>query len=65
MALDEPQADDEIIGDNGINFLIEKVLLEKAKPIMVDFINSDQGTGFKLTSSLVLEENACGNSCNC
>jgi len=64
MALDEPQENDEIIGDNGITYLIEKALLEKARPIMVDFIDTDQGSGFKLTSSLVLES-SCDSSCSC
>jgi Fe-S cluster assembly iron-binding protein IscA len=64
MALDEPQENDEIIGDSGITYLIEKALLDKAKPIVVDFIETDQGSGFKLTSSLVLES-TCGASCSC
>ncbi|MBN1665032.1 MAG: hypothetical protein JW943_15650 [Deltaproteobacteria bacterium] len=64
MALDEPQNTDEVIGENGITYLIEKTLLEKAKPIVVDFIDTDQGKGFKLTSSLVLES-SCGSSCSC
>lgn len=64
MALDEPQENDEVIGDNGITYLVEKALLEKAQPIQVDFVETDQGSGFKLTSSLVLDC-SCGCSCNC
>jgi Fe-S cluster assembly iron-binding protein IscA len=64
MALDEPQENDEVIGDNGITYLIEKALLEKAQPIVVDFIETDRGSGFKLTSNLVLES-SCGSSCSC
>jgi len=64
MALDEPQENDEVIGDNGITYLVEKTLLEKAKPIVVDFIETDRGSGFKLSSSLVLES-SCGSSCSC
>lgn len=64
MALDEPQENDEVIGENGITFLIDKAFLEKAKPIVVDFVETDRGSGFKLTSSLVLES-SCGSSCSC
>jgi len=64
MALDEPQDNDLTFEKQGINFAIEKDLVEKAKPIRVDFIESDQGAGFKLTSSLPATE-GCGSGCNC
>jgi Fe-S cluster assembly iron-binding protein IscA len=38
MALDEPQENDEVIKDNGITYLIDKELLDQAKPINVDFV---------------------------
>ena len=65
MALDEPLAEDEIIEEKGITFLIDKTLLGEAKPIGVDFITTATGGGFKLTSPLT--ENAgsgCGSSCS-
>jgi len=46
MALDEPRENDEIIKDNGISYLIDKELLDQAKPISVDFVESAFGSGF-------------------
>jgi Fe-S cluster assembly iron-binding protein IscA len=63
MALDESTTGDEVFEDRGVKFLVEKNLLEKVKPITVDFITSPRGNGFKITSSLS-QENACG-SCSC
>lgn len=63
MALDEPKDNDEIIEDNGINFLIEKKLLEMVKPVNVDFVESAMGTGFSITSALS-QGISCG-SCSC
>ena len=63
MALDESQGNDEIFTDRGITFLVDKSLLEEVKPINVDFIESDRGAGFKLTSSLAAGA-GCGSSCS-
>jgi len=63
MALDEPRDDDEIIKENKISYLINKELLEKAKPISVDFIESVMGSGFSLSSGLQTG-GGCGNSCS-
>ena len=52
MALDEPSKNDEIIKDNGVTYLIDKMLLEQAKPISVDFIETEAGSGFSISSSL-------------
>jgi Fe-S cluster assembly iron-binding protein IscA len=65
MALDEPLDGDEVIEDKGITFIIDKVLLQEAKPINVDFITSPNGSGFKLSSPLtVAGEAGCGGSCS-
>ena len=64
MALDEPKENDEIIEDNGITFLVEKTLLDQAKPINVDFVESAMGSGFSITSNMQLG-GACGTSCSC
>lgn len=64
MALDESTTGDEVFEDRGIKFLVEKNLFEKVKPITVDFIATPQGSGFKLTSSLV-QQNACGSCSSC
>jgi iron-sulfur cluster assembly protein len=63
MALDEPKDDDEIIKQNKITYIINKELLDKAKPISVDFVESAMGSGFYLSSSLQTG-GGCGNSCS-
>jgi Fe-S cluster assembly iron-binding protein IscA len=62
MALDEPQEKDLVFTDRDIQFLVEKDLFEEVKPINIDFTESERGSGFKLTSSLVASA-GCGNSC--
>jgi iron-sulfur cluster assembly protein len=63
MALDEPKETDEVITDNGLTFLIDKTLYADAQPIKVDFIESEMGAGFKLSSDLAAPEGGCGSSC--
>jgi Fe-S cluster assembly iron-binding protein IscA len=63
MALDEPRENDEVIKDNEVTYLIEKDLFEKAKPISIDFVESERGSGFSITSAMILES-SCG-SCSC
>ncbi|HJX34802.1 MAG TPA: hypothetical protein VJ373_06455 [Desulfatiglandales bacterium] len=63
MALDEPKENDEVIKDNGVTYLIEKDLYEKTKPIAIDFVESETGSGFSITSAMS-RENSCG-SCSC
>lgn len=63
MALDEPKDNDEQIENDGVTYLVEKDLLEKAKPINVDFVDSAMGSGFQITSNMS-QGNSCG-SCSC
>ena len=63
MALDEPQASDEVFNEKGIKFIIEKELFDRAKPISVDFVQSAMGAGFMIKSELSKGE-GCG-SCSC
>ncbi len=55
MALDEAKEDDEVFEVNGITYVIDRQLLELAKPICVDFAQTDTGTGFSITSSLTAD----------
>ena len=64
MALDESTPNDEVFEEQGVTFVVEKGLLEKVKPIVVDFITSPRGGGFKLTSSLS-QAGACGTCTSC
>jgi iron-sulfur cluster assembly protein len=65
MALDEPGNDDEVFDEKGTKFVIEKDLFNQAKPINVDFVETPQGSGFRLTSSLSAAGGECGSSCSC
>jgi len=65
MALDEPKDDDELMKDNGITYLINKELLDQAKPIDVDFVESAMGAGFSISSNLNKGDSECGGSCSC
>ena len=64
MALDEPKEDDETFKKDGLIFVINKEVLELAKPIALDFVSTSHGSGFKLTSSLNVDS-SCGRSCSC
>jgi Fe-S cluster assembly iron-binding protein IscA len=64
MALDEPQENDVTHMDGGITFAIEKDLFEQVRPIRVDFVESPDGSGFQLSSSLP-KSGGCGSSCEC
>jgi iron-sulfur cluster assembly protein len=64
MALDEPKEDDEIVKNDGITFLINKQLLERVKPLTVDFVESVYGSGFSIASSLA-RGGACGTCSTC
>jgi Fe-S cluster assembly iron-binding protein IscA len=59
MALDEPKDNDMTFTDRKINYIIEKELFDKAKPIQIDFVESISGSGFKLTSSLPASGGCC------
>ena len=63
MALDEPKDDDELMEKNGITYLISKVLFEKVKPVTVDFVDTPNGSGFSINSSLAPGA-GCGSSCS-
>jgi iron-sulfur cluster assembly protein len=64
MALDEPQDDDVTYTEQGVTFAIAKDLFEEVKPIRVDYVESAQGSGFQLSSSLA-KGDGCGSSCKC
>jgi iron-sulfur cluster assembly protein len=64
MALDESKEDDEVFKENGITFMINRDLFELVKPINLDYITTNMGSGFKLTSSLEAGS-SCGGSCCC
>ena len=73
MALDGPLASDETFTEQGVTFVVDKKLLEDAKPISIDFIESAMGSGFLLKSGLKAAEGddccsssagGCGSGCS-
>lgn len=61
MALDEPKENDEKFTDENITFVINKDLFERVKPIKIDFVHTQNGSGFYIKSSLPA---ACGSCCS-
>lgn len=60
MALDEPKDSDEVFDfDGGIKFVMDKALLDSAKPVTVDI----SYMGFTVDSSLPTG-GGCGSSCS-
>jgi iron-sulfur cluster assembly protein len=57
MALDEPKDSDNVFKVDGFDYIIDKELLERAKPVKVDF----QGMGFKLDCGI---DFGAGGSCS-
>jgi len=55
LALDEPNDNDEIYDISGLKYVVEKALLEQARPIKIDFFD----WGFHITSSMVFD-GGCG-----
>ena len=63
MALDESHEEDEVFTDRDVKYLVNKTLLEKIKPIAVDYVSNPRGAGFVLSSSLDAA-GSCGTSCS-
>lgn len=64
LALDEPQDNDELFKEKGLTFMINKELLERVKPVKVDYIETPRGSGYYITANLA--PGGCGSgSCSC
>ena len=61
MVLDEPGEEDEIFKEGGISYAINKKLLEEVKPVQLDYIQTDRGSGYRISSNM---QKSCG-SCSC
>lgn len=53
MAMDSQKEDDEVFVDQGVTYVIEKKLFDKAKPITLDYVHSGFGSGYILNSELL------------
>ncbi len=56
MALDEPNASDDVFDIDGYQYVVNKELLERAKPVKVDFVQ----IGFKIDCNLDFGAPAAG-----
>ncbi|RJP95314.1 MAG: adhesin [Desulfobacteraceae bacterium] len=56
MVIDEKKDADMVFKVAGIEYLVEKEFLKKARPIAVDFM----GSGFRVSSSMELGGGGCG-----
>jgi iron-sulfur cluster assembly protein len=63
LVLDESGDDDTIFTEQGMTFMVNKDLLERVKPIKIDFVENPMGSGFQISSRLK-EDKSCG-SCSC
>lgn len=62
LALDEPKDSDDVFDVDGYSFVVDKELLEQAKPLAVNF----SAAGFTVDSSLELPTGGgCGGGCSC
>jgi Fe-S cluster assembly iron-binding protein IscA len=61
LALDEAKDSDEVHDASGYSFVVDKELMEKAKPLSVDF----SGCGFAIDSSLELGGGGGCSGCAC
>jgi adenine/guanine phosphoribosyltransferase-like PRPP-binding protein len=52
-----------VFEENGLTFLVEKSLLDEAKPIKLDYIVTPQGEGFYISSALARASD-CGGGCS-
>ena len=65
LALDESKENDQEFEDRGIKFVIENSLYDRVKPISIDYVTSEMGSGFDLKSNLPVMPSSCGSSCTC
>ena len=52
MSLDEAKEEDEVFEKEDITYVINKQLFEQVKPVNIDFLVTNRGSGFSITSSL-------------
>lgn len=62
MALDVQRDGDVEFFEQGISFLMSSDLFERVKPVYVDFIETERGSGFIVSSAL--DSGCCCGTCN-
>ncbi len=63
MALDEQKTTDYVFEIDGFTYIVDKQFMEKAKPIIVDFL----GSGFKVDCAIQFSSgcSSCGTTGSC
>lgn len=68
LAQDEQKEGDHVFVDHDVKFVVEKELLERAKPIRIDYVASTFGGGYILDSQLLKGKeglfSGCRNICD-
>jgi Fe-S cluster assembly iron-binding protein IscA len=68
LALDEPKDDDDGFEFDGLRFVVEKSLMEKAGDITIDYAESGWRAGLSITSKNSLRSaggsSGCGSCCS-
>jgi iron-sulfur cluster assembly protein len=57
---DTPTASEEVVENHGIKFFVEKSLVNKIKGTQIDFVENENGSGFRITN-----QNTSGHECGC
>ena len=59
MALDEPREDDQVFDESGVTYIVNKQLFEQVKPIQIDFVKNDRGSGYRISANLGKVRGSC------
>lgn len=64
LALDEPKENDETFDMDGLQFLVDKGLIDNCREIKIDFIDAGPRSGFSISSPVPLSgAGSCASSC--
>ena len=64
MAFDERKADDEVVNQDGVSVVIDPMSANFLKGSVIDYVDSLQGSGFKINNPNVHSSCGCGKSFN-
>ena len=64
MAFDEKKADDAVVAQDGVEVVIDPMSMNFLKGSEIDYVDSLQGSGFKIKNPNVHSSCGCGKSFN-
>ena len=62
MAFDDKKEDDNVVQSNGVNILVDPMSARNLEGTQIDYVESLEGAGFKITNPNVRSSCACGQS---